>query len=385
MADIDTVNVPDVIDPNIGGTTDDESTETDVSKIPYPEGTAPPELNDAVHADIQYTLTEAIIDYIKTYVEEHSGAPVPESTLAKWRSLSATELMYTLVAKPIPGAPMPNELSLAEILPMFMKETSGPTYVLPKPYPTLYYTGTSSDNYQVAAFGNGDTYQGGKTNRFHLVLVNMEDNMVRQKTVKHVASALIMPIGDSPFNVMYFPVNSLYGFLVGFSDGSRKVIQEASFVKATFSVSADEAVTFNGPAKKQVKVSLMATFEIGEVLHLNIPKDCFLGNKILLAKAGDFDFKASVGSVNQDYYYATRFEVTASGIYLTIFYAGNEAKTFEKGDKLGDIDIHPRPVHESYYGEDITKFIDYSDGWDTELDSDSGDAGDNDQGGTPTK
>lgn len=69
-----------------GGTTEDESTETetDVSKIPYPEGTAPPVLDDAKHAEIQFTLTEAVIS---------AAGDVDAETVANMRKGTAKEAM----------------------------------------------------------------------------------------------------------------------------------------------------------------------------------------------------------------------------------------------------------------------------------------------------
>lgn len=64
--------------------------ETPVSEIPYPEGTAPPVLDDAKHATIQLTLTEAIVQ-----AAIRSGAP--EELVYQLRSLTAAEAINTLL------------------------------------------------------------------------------------------------------------------------------------------------------------------------------------------------------------------------------------------------------------------------------------------------
>lgn len=68
----------------------EETEEAPVSEIPYPEGTAPPELDDAVHATAQPTLTEAIVQAL-------IRAGAPEALAYQLRSLTAAEVITTLL------------------------------------------------------------------------------------------------------------------------------------------------------------------------------------------------------------------------------------------------------------------------------------------------
>lgn len=113
---------------------EDETEETPVSEIPYPEGTAPPVLNDAVHADIQFTLVEAILKFLK-----ESG--VPEESIKELRTKTATEIINTMLH---------TNGGLAESLYGAMSSVSTTPYFL-----TLNVTGSNVSEYTLSDWKDG--------------------------------------------------------------------------------------------------------------------------------------------------------------------------------------------------------------------------------------
>lgn len=232
----------------------EETEETPVSEIPYPEGTAPPEYDPVESITPQFTLVEAVIQ---------GAGDIDDETKAEMRKGTAKEAMEILTETEYSG--------LAEALSAITSEASAP---IPEPftpdYPHIHALQHTNDGYIV--YYPFKFEAGNKKTNVLVSIYTLASNGTLQYSTTRKCPVISVPIDSVTTTIVPFETNS-YGstsaFIVTFSQDAPYTIDSAEYSLLDFeaySKSTEAEFTLEPQATRQVSCDFKVNINIvGEI------------------------------------------------------------------------------------------------------------------------